>query len=322
MKVFITGGSGFIGRNLIEAITKQGWTFYNYDQAEPGIGFERWIRGDIRDHEALAGAVAECAPDAVIHLAARTDCDEGTTVEEGYRPNTEGTANLLSAVGAVPSVRRLIVVSSQFVCGPGRLPEGDEDYFPVTVYGESKVITEKLTRDAQLHCCWTLVRPTNVWGPHHARYAREFWKIAAKGLYLHPGVPTPTRCYAYVGNVVWQMCRILESSPDVVGGRTFYLGDRPIDIVKWIQGFHSALSPREWMITIPYPLIKAVAVAGDLISRITGKPFYLTSSRLRSMTTEYPAPMEETFRVLGEPPYSLDEGIRISSEWYREQART
>jgi nucleoside-diphosphate-sugar epimerase len=318
MRIFLTGASGFIGTNLVAELKSRNLPVCNYDWAEPSRpeDIDVWVKGDILDAPSVERAIGKFAPDAVIHLAARTDCDENTTVEDGYAVNTRGTANVLSAVRACGGVRRLIVTSSQYVCGPGRLPEGDRDFFPHTVYGWSKVETERLTRSADLACTWTLIRPVNIWGPHHVRYAREFWRIAAAGLYLHPGVPAPVRTYGYIGNVVWQIMRILELPPESVHERVVYLGDEPIRIDRWSIGFCRALRGKD-PLTIPLAAMKVLALGGDVISLLTRRPFYLTSSRLRSMTVDYVSPLDETVALLGEAPYSLDEAIKHTAEWYK-----
>lgn len=223
MKIFLTGGSGFIGTNMVLSLVQNGHEVRNYDWSKPVCPehLDYWIQGDLMDVDELKAAMLAFSPDWVIHLAARTDCDESATVEVGYRVNTKGTANLLEAVKACPSVERLIVTSTQYVCGPGRQPNNDEDYFPHTVYGWSKVEAERLTRSADLHCTWTVIRPVNIWGAYHARYGDEFWKIAAAGLYLHPNVPAPTRTYGYIGNVVWQIMGLLKAPSKDVGGKVF-----------------------------------------------------------------------------------------------------
>lgn len=322
MRLFLTGGSGFIGTNFVSTALEQGWELCNYDHSEPKVAAHRdvWLRGELLDAPALRAAMIEFQPEAVLHLAARTECDETTTVEEGYRANTDGTANFLEAIHHTPSVKRALITSSQFVCGPGRLPENDEDYFPHTIYGKSKVITEELTRSAGLDCCWTLIRPTNIWGPFHARYAKEFWRIVSLNLYLHPGLPTPTRCYGYVGNIVWQMNQLLARQDKEVCGQTFYVGDRPIDIIHWVKGFHRELTGRD-PLALPPLVLRSLAKVGDGISSVTGKPFYLTSSRLNSMTTDYLTPMDKTFDVLGEPPFSLEDGIKASADWFRQHQK-
>ena len=203
MRILITGGSGFIGTNAIEAFSKDATALLNYSMHAP-LNPEQtpyWCAGDILDATATTGAFQEFRPTHVLHLAARTECDEKTTVEKGYRANTEGTRNVLEAIRATRSVQRAIMTSSQFVCAPGRLPVNDIDYFPETVYGESKVVTEKLTREANLPCCWSIIRPTNIWGPWHMRYRLEFWRVVGRGLYVHPVHEPVIRCYGYVNTV-------------------------------------------------------------------------------------------------------------------------
>lgn len=322
-KIFITGGSGFIGTNLVSALEGDGVEIANFDHSPPYLDEHRvhWKQGDIMDAGSLQAAMQAFAPGEVIHLAARVDCDENTTVENDYALNTRGTANLLAAVKHCPSVERLVVTSTQFVCGPGRLPSGDTDFFPHTVYGQSKVITEELTRGADLDCAWTIVRPTNVWGEWHARYTGEFWKVLDRGLYFHPDVPSPTRSYGYVGNLVWQLMKILELPTDQAHQKIVYLGDRPINIRHWIESFHRQITGRTKLRSIPFWLLRGVAGVGDLIGGVTRKPFYINSSRLRSMTTDYLTPMDPTFELLGEPPFSLDEGVARTVAWFRSPGR-
>ena len=322
MKVLVTGGSGFIGANLIQFLAERGAQVLNLSLDPPLDPGQHafWRAGDIMDAAALRRGFAGFAPDQVIHLAARTDCREDTTVEESYAVNTTGTRNVLEAVKATPSISRVIIASSQFVCGPGYLPKRDDDYHPVTVYGQSKVVTEQLARQANLACCWTIVRPTNVWGPWHMRYRREAWRVIARGFYAHPGGKPVIRCYAYVGNVVRQMNRILELPATQVNGRVLYLGDPPADIYEWVNGFSRALTGRPAR-KVPRLLLHGAGWLGDAITRIRGKQFYLTTRRYRSMTTDYVVPMEETYQVLGRPEIPLRDGIQETVKWLRAAAQ-
>jgi nucleoside-diphosphate-sugar epimerase len=318
VKLLITGGSGFIGANAIEEFMRLDGAILNYSLHPPlnPAQMSYWRQDDILDPSALRRAFEEFQPNRVLHLAARTDCDENTTVEAGYRVNTEGTQNVLNAIRATPSVERSIITSTQFVCAPGRLPKSDTDYFPETVYGQSKVITETLTRDANLPSCWTIIRPTNVWGPWHMRYRREFWRVLERGLYVHPGHQPVIRTYAYVKNVVHQIRKIFEAPAKTVSAKTFYVGDRPINLFDWVNGFSRALAGRDVRV-IPRGLMRALALAGDIPTRLTGKPFLINSSRFRSMITNYETPMEPTFALLGENPYPLEAGINETVKWLR-----
>jgi GlcNAc-P-P-Und epimerase len=323
MKILITGGSGFIGTNTVDYFLASGAEILNLD-ANPPLDAKHtgsWKRVDILELNALQSAFSEFQPDAVIHLAARAECDETTTVQAGYRMNTEGTRNVLEAIRKTRSVQRVIIISSQFVCGPDHPPQHDEDFHPVTVYGQSKVITEELTRAANLGCCWTIVRPTNIWGPWHQRYTKEFWKVAAKGWYVHPGGRPVMRCYGYVGNLVAHLDAILHADDVSVCGKVFYLSDPASDIYQWANAFCLGLRSQPAR-RVPRPILRLLGIAGDVISKVTGKPFYITSGRVNSMTSDYlvPGAIEKTISVLGAPRHSLDEGVTTTLDWLRSGA--
>ncbi len=319
MRLLLTGGSGFIGLNTVERFFSKAEALLNLDRNPPEPQHHRqfWQKSDLLDSATLKECVHAFRPTHVLHLAARTDCVETITVEEGYKDNTQGSSNFLQAIATCPSVRRSIITSSQYVCGPGYQPKFDEDYCPATVYGASKVITEKLTRAASLPFCWTMIRPTNVWGPWHTRYEREFWRVAHRGWYFHPGGAPVRRAYAYVGNVLDQIEQIFSLPESAVNGKTLYVGDETDDIWSWASGFcralHGRTPPR-----INRPTLRLLGKVGDAISCVTGRRFYIDSTRVMSMTTDYPIEMSETFRILGPGSFSLQDGIRRTTQWLKE----
>jgi len=315
--ILLTGGSGFIGTALVDHFLESGVPVTNLDIKCPNKKTHReyWRQCNILDFDQVKKVFHDVAPTHVIHLAARTDTF-GTTLDD-YRINTEGTWKILEATKSTPSISLIIVTSTQFVKRPGKLPKHDKDFDPQTVYGQSKVIAEQLTRSANLKCTWTIVRPTNIWGPWHPRYPKEFFRILKNGLYLHPGKKPVIRSYGYIGNVVYQIDKILDALPMVVDRKVYYLGDKPIDIFEWVNGFSEALVGREVRV-IPRSIVRTIAVIGDII-RFFGIRFPIFSSRFRSMTEDYPTPMETTFDAFGKPPYSLREGIEETVEWLNRQ---
>jgi len=319
VRLLVTGGAGFIGTNLIEEARKyKNIEIVNVDINSPLYPKHRtfWVHVDILNRSALEKLFKEFRPNWVVHLAARTDCNENTTVEQDYRVNTEGTENVISAIKATPSVARIVITSTQYVHRPGHIPTDDEDYEPHTVYGQSKVITENLTRQANLKCTWTIIRPTNVWGPWHMRYKDQFLNVLQKGLYFHPGRQKCIKSYGYVGNVVRQIFEIMQAPECDVNGKVLYVGDAPLDILDWINQFSRELRGRNVRI-IPRFLVRGMALFGDVISFVTQKPFLITSSRFKNMTEDYLTPMQRTFDILGNPPISLDEGIRETVAWLK-----
>jgi GlcNAc-P-P-Und epimerase len=314
MKIIITGGSGFIGTNLVQSLALGGHEILNLDIAKPKVSaLERsWINCDILRKSQLEEEFHRFRPEVVVHLAAETDTDPAKTLED-YRVNTEGTKNLLNAVLLTESVRKLIITSTQFVHQGMEGPQHDEDYAPHTIYGESKILSEQFTRNANLKCSWTIIRPTNIWGPWHLRYPYEFWKVLAEGKYIHPGKQRVVRSYGYVGNVVSQIGKILELPDEVINKKTYYVGDEPVDLYDWVNGFSLGQIGKNVRV-VPRPLVYSLALIGDILKTM-GIKFPITTSRYRSMTSNNPADMRKTFKELGPARYSLQEGIDETVKW-------
>jgi nucleoside-diphosphate-sugar epimerase len=250
-------------------------------------------------------------PTHVVHLAARTDTL--STHPDDYKVNTEGTANILRCIKAIQNLQRVIITSSQFAFAPPGLPKDEEDYNPVGAYGMSKVLSERTTRSAGLNCVWTITRPTNIWGPWHPRYPREFWLMLKKGLYIHPDGRSAIRSYGYVKNIVHQMMKILEAPSNLVDKKVYYLGDPSIRLIDWVNGFSIEITGKPARIA-PRWLLKALATAGTILN-IVGVRFPINLSRYRSMTEDYFSPMESTIMHFGFPRYSLEEGIKETVDW-------
>ena len=317
-RVIVTGGSGFIGTNLVSYLIEQGHQVLNLDKSEPlNPGQKKFHRRvDILDAAALNYEFDSFQPQWLLHLAARADCDETTTVEAGYPANTIGATNVLAAAAGSSSLERALITSSQYVCRPGHTPSDDQDYCPHTVYGWSKVETEHATRRAGLKCPWVIVRPSNIWGPWHLRYRRQVWRAIQQGFYLHPGGEPVIRSYGYVRNVVRQMVGVMEVEVAKINGKTFYVGDAPRDLLDWVNGFSLALRGRP-VTVVPRPLLRTVALAGDLIGKVRGREFLIHSSRYRSMITSDKAPMSATFELLGPSPFSLEQAVNETVQWLR-----
>ena len=164
-KVLITGGSGFIGTNLLDHLLNSGHEVLNIDINPPKINshFSYWNKCDINDLELLENITIEFQPNYIIHLAARTDLD-GKTIDD-YRANIIGVENVISAAKKIDCLQKVIFTSSMLVCKVGYQPLNNFDYKPSTLYGESKVLTEKIVWDNQLNCDWVIIRLTSIWGP-------------------------------------------------------------------------------------------------------------------------------------------------------------
>jgi nucleoside-diphosphate-sugar epimerase len=315
MRLLITGGSGFIGTNLVAHFLKEGVPLLNLDWNPPLCTDHTpfWAEADIMDARRTREVLDGFRPTHVVHLAARTDTEENEDLA-AYIQNHEGTRILLDELTRTPSLQRVVVTSTQFVCEAGHQPQHDQDFKPFTLYGESKRLTEIATRQAGLQVPWTIIRPTTIWGPWSLRYRDVMFRVMRKGLYFHPGRKRVVRSYGYVGNVVWQIARILELPAEHVAGKVFYVGDPPFDLRTWVECVSMRLTGRR-VRYIPTWTVRMLAWVGDA-AKALGIGFPITSGRYRSMTTDYITPMDATIAALGQAPWTMEAGVDETIRWY------
>ncbi|MBD1393325.1 NAD-dependent epimerase/dehydratase family protein [Mucilaginibacter glaciei] len=316
-KILITGSNGFIGTNLVEILRDQNWDYSAclVDVAEPKIPLqsnEEWANVDIMDQAAVMACFDKFKPTVVVHLAAQTNTFPHLVLQD-YIVNTKGAEIIFDACQA-NGVEFVVHTSTQFVHQTDTQPVSDTDYAPHTVYGQSKVISENTLRGSKYTFNWSIIRPTNVWGKWHLRYPYEFWKVVRDGKYFHPNNKSVVRSYAYVGNVCLQIVEIIKRQHEpAISRQVFYVGDRPINLYDWANAFSLSIKKRK-VTLIPLFLLYSVAVFGTLLQKFKIK-FPITISRYKSMTSDNPAPMEKTMKVLGESHYTLQQGVDITTEW-------
>lgn len=316
-RFFVTGGSGFIGTNLVELLLNSGFDVLNYDKNPPLNSDQKkvWVCGNILDFQDVQNKLIDFCPDYVIHLAARADT-AGNCLSD-YTDNTDGTRNLVNALLSSHFSGRFVATSTQYVYKSNSKfdPDSDVDYKPHTVYGVSKVITEEIVRGIGDRFPWSIIRPANIWGPWHMRYPVELFKMISSGVYVHPRHASVIRTYGYVKNVVNQILGICLASDFDFNHKVYYLGDPPIDSTTWVNALSRGFNGRD-VLLVPPVILRLGAWFGDLI-KFFGFSFPLYSSRFKNMIESYPAPTQKTVDCFGAYSGDLNSNVGETVSWIR-----
>jgi nucleoside-diphosphate-sugar epimerase len=275
-----------------------------------------WQRVDPLDERAVIEVVRAFDPTHVIHMGARTDL-RGRQLSD-YASNIAGVEVVVEALRHAASVQRAIFASSRMVCRIGYQPRSEDDYCPNTVYGESKVVGERIVRAAQLDVPWLIVRPTSIWGPWFEVPYRDFFLTVARGRYVHVRGVTVLKSFGYVENTVYELERLLVAPVDRVAGATLYLADYPpLEVGSWVELIRRELGAPP-IRAVPKSALRTAARLGDAIEAVTRRPALLTSFRLSNLLMPMVYDVEPLREIVGELPVTLTEGVRRTVVWLRE----
>jgi nucleoside-diphosphate-sugar epimerase len=316
MKIIVTGGSGFIGTNLISHYISKGFDVFNIDNQPPRNLAHRslWKNIDIRDEDAVLEIFSKIRPEYVVHLAARTDLNMRASLDY-YSANIRGVENIAKACILNRDLKRVVFSSSMLVNEVGYNFKSLFDYNPSTSYGQSKVIGEQIVfgvSKALANFC--IIRPTSIWGEWFSEPYRNFFEFVLSGNFFHPGNRAGEKTYGYVGNAVYQIDKILFSDLPNINANVFYIGDYiPTRISDWANEI-ATLSGRSTPKKLPYFVFRVAAFLGDVLVN-SGLRFPMTSFRLKNMTTDHVVELGATYTVCGNLPYDRVTATRRTLDW-------
>jgi len=164
-RYLVTGGSGFLGINLIRFLLKKNYKITNLDISNfnyPEYNKIKMIKGDIRDKKTVQSAMKDI--DIVIHCAAALPL---YSKEDIFSTDIEGTRNVLD-IAFKNNVKRFIQISSTAVYGiPNHHPIYEDDKLEgVGFYGEAKIMAEKICLEyREKGICLPIIRPKSFIGP-------------------------------------------------------------------------------------------------------------------------------------------------------------
>jgi nucleoside-diphosphate-sugar epimerase len=315
--VLLTGGTGFVGGHLAEALLAEGARVRclvregSACRALAEAGAELCF-GSLDDPASLRRA---CEGRAIIfHLAGATKV---WREEDFFRVNVDGTRRLVEAAGAGRDRPRFVHVSSLAACGPSLtgapLVELDPPR-PVSAYGMSKLAGEEIVRRAGLPS--VIVRPPAVYGPRD-RDVFWFFRLAAWRVAPRIGHAGRIMSLIYVKDLVAGLVRAAKAPP----GSTFFMSDpepHPWDQVIRIIG--NALGRRVFRLPVPLILARLAALASEWIGRLTRTPVIFNRDKVRELSfPHWVCSGARAEKELGfVPAYSLRRGVAETVAWYRE----
>ncbi len=330
MKVFVTGGGGFLGLAIVRMLCERGDVPISYSRGHYdsllALGVEHVV-GDLDDGERLMDAMAGC--EAVIHVAARAGV--WGSWESYFRPNVIGTENVLSACRA-NGIKQLVFTSSPSVIYAGEDSFGDESlpypsrydgYYPWT-----KALAEQLVMAADGDGLRTVsLRPHLIWGPGDTHFLPRFFERAKQNrLALLGNRPNLVDCI-YVDNAAHAhllALAALRNKPEQVGGNTYFISqNRPISIESLINQLIATGGFAPVQRRIPVAVALSTAHLLEAIWRrfaLAGEP-PLTVFTAKQLSTSHYYAMSAAQRDLGyRPLISIEEGMARLANWVAENS--
>jgi nucleoside-diphosphate-sugar epimerase len=314
--VLVTGGTGFIGRHLLDKLSRLGEPVRVL--ARPRRVTLRFpagvepVSGDLLSGEGLSQALRDV--DTVIHLAGVT---KALRPRDYYAGNLQATETLARAVQG-RSIR-LVHVSSLAAIGPaeGHAPvQEDAEPHPLTHYGKSKLEAERMVRN--LVPGTVIVRPPVVYGPRDTDVF-QLLKSISRGLVLEIGGGERWFSAIYVEDLVDGLLAAARS-PMAAGRAYFLTHPKPASWSELAGIAAGVMQRRPRVLRIPIGVAYGVGCCAELWSRVTRVPGIISREKISEARCQaWICDHRRAAAELGfEAATPLGVGVRKALEWYRE----
>ncbi len=297
--VFVTGGTGFIGRHLVRRLTAQGKRCFCLVR-DPQRGRELQelgatiIVGSVEDAGSYRDDLSQC--DTVLHLAGLT---QALTTEELHASNGAACGVLADACVAA-GVSRLVYVSSLAAAGPPppgkRVRQESDQETPVSEYGRSKLAGEQEFRQRADRLAISVLRPGVVYGSGDAKLAQMIRAIIRSHLHVVIGFQTPLLSLIHVDDLVDLICAAaadgerlqMASEPNYDRSAGIYFACDDREFVDYAEfGRRVARAAGTW--TLVWPMRRVVGLwvgaIAERIGRLRGRAPFLNRDKILEATT-------------------------------------
>jgi len=321
MIAVVTGGSGFIGRNLVRRLLADGHEvrcLMRPGGGTPADGARKFVvrydePASLLRVEALEGA------DVVFHLAG---------VTKAVRPQAFTAGNVTPArvvLGALVARRlrpRFVYVSSQAAAGPAparhRAIDEDDVPRPVEAYGRSKLDAERIVESFSDRVPVTTVRPAAVFGPYDVDFLKLF-RFATRGVIPYPGTADHWLSLVHVDDVVQGMLLVAQA-PHAISRAYFLSSAEPVQWRALGEEIANAVGRGVRHVNVPAPIVRAASFVGDVIGRATRSVGLANSNKAELARHRYWVCSAARARLeLGfTESRSLPDAVKDTYYWYRQ----
>ena len=320
---FVTGGTGFVGLNLVKELMIRGWDVTALHRPSSDLKLLKRFRpklavGALTDHAALLAAIPE-GTDTIFHVAGNTNMWRGGNAQQ-TRDNVEGTRQVVDAA-LTKGVRRLVVTSSISAYGmvSGEITEATPSLAANSRinYQRSKWQAQEIALAAVAKGLEVVImQPGTIMGPYDiGTWSRLFLMVRDDKL---PGVPASMLTFAHVREVV--AAHIAAADKGQNGGAYLLGGENKsmLELVREIAVLVGKPVPTKAMST---RTLRIVASLGDLASRFTGKPPPITPELAASISKSVSTSSAKAQRELGYRIVPLKDMVKDCYDWMAAEGR-
>lgn len=311
MKILITGVHGFVGSNLVKALSKE-HTIYGLDIVSPTKEGVRYTLGwDFLDKE---DGIPEV--DAIIHLAGKAhDTKNQSAAETYFNVNRDLTIKIFDYFCTHPNIKKFVFFSTAKAAADKVEGILTEDVVPAPVgpYGESKIAAEEYilntmkTRPDEFKDKGVYIfRPCMIHGPGNKGNLNLLYNVVKKGIPWPLGAFDNRRTFTSVENICFAVNGVLTK--DVESGIYNMGDDEALSTNELIEEICKSLGKKAHIWKLPKGLMNGVAKIGGALH------LPLNPDRLQKLTENYVSSNEKIKKALGigKMPVDAREGLKVT----------
>ncbi|MDO4629388.1 MAG: NAD(P)-dependent oxidoreductase [Planctomycetia bacterium] len=333
-KALVTGGTGFLGRNLVKYLLDRGWNVVCLvrPNSRHGVLTEmgaELVLGDFTQEEILKKAVENV--DVVFHVAG---CVAALTLEKVMQVNCQYSENLVRVCAEKENPPIFVYVSSLAAAGPStpeRPHEEDDPCKPISWYGKSKFAAEMMLRGYAERLPITVVRPPMLFGPYDHEVVKWFQGIRKSGIFFIPFIRNYRFSMAHVDDVCQLLVLASEKGdrmvkePETQGQAVYYVSqtEHPT-YMEMGKIFGTALGRKRTFILPVSPIVmRIVCGVSEFWAQRTGKVTTLGMDKYREVSAgSWSCSADKARKQLGfQNQGTLQEQCNTTAKWILEHEK-